>query len=62
MANIRRLAGRMLRQKRRPGKKIEEDKVFDPWVRDINEYLTDSEGIRFLRIKYPEDGSEDRRR
>jgi hypothetical protein len=64
MMNIRRIAGRMLRQKRKPGRKVkvmeravEKVIVFEPWVKDINEYMNHDDTVdynRWLRIKYNE--------
>jgi hypothetical protein len=63
--NVRRIAGRLLRQKRKPGRKTMERTlsekiiVFEPWVRDINDYLNHGDEVdrnRWLKIKYGKDG------
>jgi hypothetical protein len=56
--NVRRIAGRMLRQKRKPGRKtVEKVVVFEPWVRDINDYIDRYDIVqnnRGLRLKHGE--------
>jgi hypothetical protein len=57
MANIRRVAGRLLRQKRKPAKHLDKldrgvgDRVivFESWVRPIDNYVRDNIGVNGRR-------------